>query len=167
MKQNMNHTKMHYVSVILLVMLLSTLNSCKPENSKSNSKIDLKASPMYIGLWQLQKIEQVDTASSKKWVEADWMKGGKGLLSYNPNGTMSVHFTPAGYGEDSTLSEQDYWYVARYEEVKGQNALKHTRIMHSDPKQVGQTVTRYYSIQGDTLIMNAKDYDFKLTWTRF
>ncbi|MGB0403256.1 MAG: hypothetical protein ACPGEG_04110 [Salibacteraceae bacterium] len=115
-----------------------------------------------IGTWQLQKIEFFDS-TQQEWKVSEWMKNGSGTLNYSNDSMMSVEFLPFNYNVDSTGR---YAYTAKYSFNKTLNQVTHTRLTHTDPKEIGKTVTRIIEIQGDTLTMNAKEFGLRLKWYR-
>lgn len=125
------------------------------------------------GLWELEKIEKQDTLTNE-WKEAEWMKGGAGILHYDEVGNMSVHFVSEGYfnqeydevEERSGESRSNYWYVGTYKVLEEQNTVEHTRLLHSNPKENNKTVKREYVIDNDTLFLFASEYGFRLKWLR-
>lgn len=114
------------------------------------------------GLYNLQIIEYQD--STNAWEQANWMKGGTGILHYDHHKNMSVHFIPKNYGENDSL--KSYWYVGEYLINIDSNYIQHTRLLHSDPTEIGKKVKRYYELKNDTLIMFAKEFGFRLKWIK-
>jgi hypothetical protein len=91
------------------------------------------------------------------------MKNGSGTLQYLATDTMRVEFLPEFYHEDSSGR---YAYTATYQYFPKRGEIKHTRIAHTNPKEIGKTVERKLSIQEDTLFMFADEFGLKLTWLR-
>jgi len=114
-----------------------------------------------IGKWNLHVIESKDSAGV--WLESDWMKNGIGRLNYLENDTVTVHFNPENYGDKGV---EAYWYIANYNLNLDSSFVEHTRVRHSNPKEVGKTVKRYFKINNDTLIMHAREFGFRLKWIR-
>ena len=141
-------------NIFYLLFLVCNLFSC------TKSLIPTK-NPL-AGIWNLHVIEKQDSLAI--WRQSQWMKNGTGLLHYDNEQHVSVHFTPQNYGESDSLHA--YWYVAEYEIIMDSAYVKHSRILHSDPKKVGESVKRYFEIKDDTLIMHAKEFGFRLKWTK-
>lgn len=110
------------------------------------------------GVWRLHIIETQD--SSGNWQQSNWMKNATGILHYDTENTVSVHFMPTS----DTIPP--YWYVAHYQYNADSSFVQHTRIMHSNPNEVGKTVKRYVNINGDTLTMNANEFGLQLKWIK-
>ena len=120
-------------------------------------------SPALTGSYHLLQIQKENKHG--QWLPADWMKNGTGFLSYSPDGYVSVHFLPEFYQSDPQRHEA-YWYVAQYDFNPDSGVVYHTRLMHSDPKQVGKTVRRRIQLSQDTLTMYADEYKFRLRWLK-
>lgn len=142
---------MKNVLIILISIIYISFLSC-----------DTKYISPQIGTWQLQKIEFFDS-TQHEWKVSEWMKNGSGTLNYLNDSMMSVEFLPFNYFKDSTGR---YAYTAKYRFNKTLNQVTHTRLTHTDPKEIGETVTRKIKIQGDTLTMNAKEFGLRLKWYR-
>lgn len=137
--------------IILISFIYTIVLSCSTESKNQQ-----------IGTWQLEKIEFYDS-TEQQWLVSDWMKNGSGTLNYLNDSMMSVEFLPTNYSIDSSGR---YAYTAKYSFNKALNEVTHTRITHSDPEEIGKTVKRIIEIQGDTLIMNAKEFGLRLKWSR-
>jgi hypothetical protein len=154
--------------VIAFVGILLACSTVKPD---SHNRL--------AGAWELLKIESYDSITGR-WAKADWMKDGKGIIHYDADGMMSVHFTPKGYkdfnqsgsavsvnlSQDSLkVLASDYWYVATYK-IKDQQFIEHHRVMHSNPAENNMTVTRAFEIRGDTLILTPLEHNLRLLWVK-
>lgn len=111
------------------------------------------------GLWELQVIEAKDSLGN--WQEADWMKNGSGLLHYDGDNTMSVHFWP---DTSYTPNQKPYWYVAKYNTAG--DTVFHKRLMHAIPAENHKIAKRLFKLRADSLFLSAPDYGFRLTWTK-
>ncbi len=138
-----------------LILSFLVLVSCKSNSSNP---------PVLLGEWHLESITKYDSLSGK-WVPSTWMKDGEGILYYGSDGHMNVHFTPRCFKEDS-CAEKPYWYVAKYSWDSKNNICKHTRILHSNPEEIGEVVNRKLEIKNDVLTMWAEEYQLRLLWTR-
>lgn len=114
-----------------------------------------------VGKYDLVIIESQN--DNKKWQQANWMRNSIGHLHYYPNDTVTVNFTPENFGVEET---EPYWYVATYKVNFDSSYVEHTRLRHSNPEEIGKTVKRYFEIKGDTFIMHAKEFGFRLKWLK-
>lgn len=136
------------INILFSIILLIIISCSQPSNQ-------------LIGKWELDIIEKQDSVGN--WVEAEWMKDGKGRLQYYDNDTVSLHFSPENYGDEGA---EAYWYIANYKIYSDSGFVKHTRVKHSNPDEIGKTVKRYFEIKNDTLTMFAKEFGFRLTWIK-
>lgn len=120
-----------------------------------------KPSDSIVGKYDLLIIESQN--ENGIWQQADWMRNSTGRLGYLANDTVTVHFTPENYGEKGV---EAYWYIATYKKDSDSNYVEHTRVRHSNPKEVGKTVKRYFELHNDTLVMHAKEFGFRLKWLK-
>jgi hypothetical protein len=120
-----------------------------------------------VGLWEIEIIEYFDSTSGL-WKEDDWMKGGEGMLHYDQNKTMSLHFTPKGYNEsnDPDILTKDYWYVGDYKINHQDHIIEHKRLMHSIPSENGKLVQRKFELLRDTLYLYPIEFNKRLIWVR-
>lgn len=134
------------------------------------------------GLWQLVIMErQTDTG----WQPVK--NGYQGYLLYDATGHMALHLLPRNYHQVDTIDfhstfdidsmslaelrhrAQSYIYIGTYIHDASTQTVTHTRLSHVTPTDWGQTVTRHYRFQGDTLIISPDEpanADLRLKWVK-
>jgi len=155
----------------LIISTLITAVACKPSNTKLDS---------FHGYWKMDSFWQSD--STKKWIQADWMKGGNGYILYDGLGHMSIHITPKKYSasslNDTTQKEKflnkpeiytlaNYVYTGTYD-VLGKDSISHNRLSHGNPNYNLSASKKRFEIIDDSLYLysNVAGTKCKIKWIR-
>ena len=134
------------------------------------------------GLWELLIMER---QTDNGWQPVK--DGYQGYLLYEASGHMALHLLPRSYQQVDTINfhstfdidsmslaelrhrAQSYIYIGSYTHDPAAQTVTHTRLSHVTPTDWGQTVTRHYRFQGDTLIITPDEpthADLRLKWAK-
>jgi len=165
---------MKHTRSIFLILLLFFSSCAEPKENIDDLKLE--------GLWSLQIMEVRDSITNT-WSE--WRDGMQGFLLYDDKGNMALHLTLKDYEKtdlsfpnfDDSISIDalkhltgSYAYFGKYEINDKKDYVQHSRISHSNPGEWNKIVKRYYSFNGDTLIispMEKENASLRLKWTRY